>query len=452
MFLFPNRDHIQEIIAFLYTNPSEDALKNHLIQSEFTDSDLQQLVDFINANPTSVYALSLIHGLFEVVKYAFRNTQFLFMIMDHTLTDTQEKKFCAEKLLKRIEKLKDHPAYQFHLEEYLLYEAESYRVLGDARCLEGYPEGALPYYRQGFELALKSALPDLAERFEKLIENATNKIRDDESLSKSLTHVIEGLRVEIDEKQRELASLLQIETIQSIQEKVEEVERLANLIERRQTELESLNQQVDEAHKEIQISKTRLELLQAKIPELDEKTEELGRIHADIIEHRRLLDELKQQVAQNHYLIDEFEKAKSDTQAINDAIATHVDQLSAIDRQLKERTARLEDLDSRERVLRSALDDLKQQEQALQIVVAEMDEKIQKTIDYTYRQRELDEEQKRVAVNIEKQNSVVSSLNRTIGDLNTTIVTLKQDIDRLNAQKASLEDESSQARGENSSN
>ena len=109
-----------------------------------------------------------------------------------------------------------------------------------------------------------------------------------------------------------------------------------------------------------------------------------------------------------------------------------------MDRQAKEKTTSLLELVDEERLARVVVDDLKQQEQALHAVVAEMDDNIRKAIDYAYRQKELNEEQKRLAVSLEKQNAQVTSLTRTIGELNATIDGLNKDVKRLNAQRDAL--------------
>jgi hypothetical protein len=438
MFLFSNREHVQGIIALLQTHPPLDELEVQLNQVELSEADLQQLVEFITASSTSPAGLLLAHALYDVVKLAFRNTQILYLIMVHNLTDVKERKFCAEKLVKRLEKLKNHPAYQIHPIEYMRYEADSYRVLGLAYFEEGYSEKALPYFQQGLEVALQGPIAELVEGLERLISEATQKIQDDELLSKNLTHVIEGLNAEIIARQKELTSLLKLENVNSIQEKISEVERLDNLAEQKHLEYDRVSQQVEAAHLEIQISKTRLELLLAKVADLDQRTEKLDQINDEINTQNRRLDELKQQSAMHQAVIAEYEKAKSDQDFIEEAIIEKARQFGDMDRQAKEKMASLLELADEEQAVRVIVDDLKQQEQALHSVVAEMDENIRRAIDYAYRQKELNEEQKRIAVSLEKQNAQVTSLTKTIGELNATIDGLNKDVKRLNAQRDAL--------------
>jgi len=439
MFLFSNVDHVQEILSFLGSNPNQEALKALLTKFDYTETDLQKLIEFIENNPDSPQSLSLAHGLFDTVRYAFRNTQLLYLIMEHEGTESHEKMAYAEKLVKRMEKLKAHPAYQVHQREYLDYEAACYRVIGQVRFEDGYPEIALTYYRRGLEFAIENELSELTDLFQRKISEADQKIKEDESLSKSLIHLIESLKAEIEEKQRELASLLQVESVFTLQEKIKEVERLANVIEERQIELDELLLKVRDTNEEIQISRTRLELLLAKNSELEKRTAELDHIQQVLDEQRIKLDTLTKQVADQQHLLNDLEKARLDAQLIEESIAANVDKLSGLDRQLKEKGESLAALEARERSLKNQIDELNQQEQALHQVVGELDEKIKKTIEYTYRQKELDDEQKRLALSMEKQNKAALTLNKTIDQLTATANQLRREIEKLHSEKAALQ-------------
>ena len=418
---FSNKTGIEDIFRLLDQKPNQKQLIAKLELCELSVDDIGKLIDYIRANLPSESSLLLAQSLLHVVKLVFQNTELMFLVMDHPLTPAETKEQTAERLIKRIDKLKVHPTFQNHQNEYLMFEMTGLKILGMIRLNDDVPEEAVPLFKKGLETSKIMGNPVLEEQMQRLLLDAKQRIVQSEVKLSSMSEEIKKLEYAVELKTRDLSFMEKSIALEEVyKQRKAKADLISAQVEKLIKKQESLEKSIEEGNLTIQLSKTRLELLEKRSSDQEQLQKNLEEIHLQINERSSHLENLSRLIVEKESILADLSRAKGEVDLLNQVIEKKVDELSRVEAGLVEKNIEISRLANEERMIRTKINDLQQQESSLQIVVDEMDEKIKKAIEYTYRQTELEEEQARLGLVIEKMTAQVSSLRRKIDDLSTS--------------------------------